>query len=337
MSRESVVEKLGERHEGVDYFYTTCHNNGCWDATCLIKCSVKDDKIIAIEPDDSVNPGVAREDDDENAVQTGMLQARACPMGHAWRQELYSENRLLYPMKRVGGKGSGKGRFERISWDEALDTIAGKMKQMAEENPDHPWLYYCYYVAFESSDFPFASYLPGTITGWGDHSTSGSAAAEDFHLGVRLTDCLIKGTSDAFPGFEAPDLLNSKLVVLWGFDPMVSWFGHVPYYMKLAQERGCKFILIDPVYNVSAEALGAQWIPIRPGTDTAFGLAVAYVLYTEDLYDHEYVAQWVEPDGFEEWRKYVVGEVDGVAHTPEWAEPITGIPAETIGAFARYS
>ena len=143
MSRESVVEKLGERHEGVDYFYTTCHNNGCWDATCLIKCSVKDDKIVAIEPDDSVNPGVAREDDDENAVQTGMLQARACPMGHAWRQELYSENRLLYPMKRVGGKGSGKGRFERISWDEALDTIAGKMKQMAEENPDHPWLYYC--------------------------------------------------------------------------------------------------------------------------------------------------------------------------------------------------
>ena len=46
MSRESVVEKLGERHEGVDYFYTTCHNNGCWDATCLIKCSVKDDKIV---------------------------------------------------------------------------------------------------------------------------------------------------------------------------------------------------------------------------------------------------------------------------------------------------
>lgn len=222
MSRESIVEKLSERHEGAGHFYTTRHNNGCWDATCLIKCSVKDGRIISIEPDGSVNPGVAREDDNEEAVQTGMLQARACPMGHAWRQELYSENRLLYPMKRVGEKGAGKGHFERISWDEALDTIADKMKQMAEENPDHPWLHYCYYVAFESSDFPFASYMPGTITGWGDHSTSGSAAAEDFHLGVRLTDCLIKGTSDAYPGFEAPDLLNSKLIVLWGFDPMVS-------------------------------------------------------------------------------------------------------------------
>ena len=98
----------------------------------------------------------------------------------------------------------------------------------------------------------------------------------------------------------------------------------------------CKFILIDPVYNVSAEVLGAQWIPIRPGTDTAFGLAVAHVLYTEDLYDHDYVAKWVEPDGFEEWRKYIVGEVDGVVHDPEWAEPITGIPAETIREFARY-
>ena len=336
MSRDSLVEKYNERHEGVEYFYTTCHNNGCWDATCLIKCGIKDGKVVSIEPDDSVNAGIAREDDDENAVQTGMLQARACPMGHAWRQELYSENRLLYPMKRVGEKGSGRGHFERISWDEALDTIAEKMRVMAKENPDHPWLYYCYYVAFESSDFPFASYMPGTITGWGDHSTSGSAAAEDFHLGVRLTDCLIKGTSDAYPGFEAPDLLNSNLVVLWGFDPMVSWFGMVPFYMKLAQERGTKFILIDPVYNVSAEVLGAQWIPIRPGTDTAFGLAVAHVLYTEDLYDHDYVAKWVEPDGFEEWRKYIVGEVDGVVHDPEWAEPITGIPAETIREFARY-
>ena len=124
MSRDSLVEKYNERHEGVDYFYTTCHNNGCWDATCLIKCGIKDGKVVSIEPDDSVNAGIAREDDDENAVQTGMLQARACPMGHAWRQELYSENRLLYPMKRVGEKGSGRGHFERISWDEALDTIA---------------------------------------------------------------------------------------------------------------------------------------------------------------------------------------------------------------------
>ena len=57
-------------------------------------------------------------------------------------------------MKRIGEKGAGKGHFERISWEEALDTIAEKMKQMAEENPDHPWLYYCYYVAFEALRLP---------------------------------------------------------------------------------------------------------------------------------------------------------------------------------------
>lgn len=55
MSRDSLVEKYNERHEGVDYFYTTCHNNGCWDATCLIKCGIKDGKVVSIEPDDSVN------------------------------------------------------------------------------------------------------------------------------------------------------------------------------------------------------------------------------------------------------------------------------------------
>ena len=69
MSRDSLVKKYNERHDGVDYFYTTCHNNGCWDATCLIKCGIKDGKVVSIEPDDSVNAGIAREDDDENAVR----------------------------------------------------------------------------------------------------------------------------------------------------------------------------------------------------------------------------------------------------------------------------
>ena len=104
MSRETIVEKLSERHEGVEHFYTTCHNNGCWDATCLIKCGVKDGKIVSIEPDDSVNAGVAREDDNKQAVQTGMLQARACPKGHAWRQELARRGRAKATSSAFPGK-----------------------------------------------------------------------------------------------------------------------------------------------------------------------------------------------------------------------------------------
>lgn len=335
MSRDSVVESLSERHEGVHYVYTTCVNNGCWDASCILKCAVKDNKIISIEPDDSINVNDGREDVDDKALNEGMIQLRACPMGHAWRQELYAEDRLLYPMKRVGGKGAGRGHFERISWEEALDTIAAKMGEISEKYGEAS-IAYCQYSAFEHSDLPLAPWLKGALATWGDHSTSGGHAGEEFFAGVDLVDIMFKGTSQSYPGFEAPDLFNSDLIVLWGFDPLVGWFGTVPYYMKLAKERGCKVICIEPRYTVSAEVLADQWIPIRPGTDMALQLAVAYVLYTEELYDHEFVERYVEPAGFASWRAYVVGEAaDGVAKTPEWAAPITGIPVETIREFAR--
>ncbi len=330
----NFIEDAKSRHDDRAFVYTTCVNNGCWDASCILKCGVKNNKVVSIEVDDSINEGVAREDQDKVAIDEGMIQARACPMGHAWRQELEAKDRWLYPMKRVGEKGAGNGHFERISWEEALDAIADEIKRISLTYGE-ACIWSCMYSAFERTDFPLAPWIPGAIALWGDHSTSGGAQAEFFHLGYKLVDAMFKGTTDAFPGFEAPDLFNSNLIVLWGFDPLVSWFGATPYYMRLAKERGCKIIAIDPCYNVSCEVLADQWIPIRPGTDAAFALAVANVLYEEDLYDHDYVDKMVEPEGFETWRLYVTGKTDGEAKTPEWAEPICGIPAETIRSFAR--
>lgn len=170
---------------------------------------------------------------------------------------------------------------------------------------------------------------------WGEHSTSGHAAGEMLHLGVDLTK-VASGRSDASPGFEASDIFNSKLFVMWGMDPVVAWFGPTSYYMQLAHEYGCKTIVIDPRYTQSAEILADQWIPIRPGTDLAMMLAIAQVLYEEDLIDHEFVDEWVDKAGFEEWRAYVMGEgEDGIKKTPEWAAPICAVPAETIREFAR--
>ncbi len=334
MSREKIVQNLQERHEGSRHVYTTCVNNGCWDASCILRCEVKDNKIVAIEPDDSLNKNMGREDVGEKAFKEGMIQKRSCPMGHAWRKELDTPTRLLYPLKRVGRKGAGNGHFERISWEEALDTIAEKMKYVSETYGESS-IAYCQYSAFERSDLPLAPWLEGALATWGDHSTSGNTAGEKFHAGVDLVDVMFKGTSQSYPGFEAPDLFNSDLIILWGFDPLVGWFGTVPYYMKLARERGCKVICIEPRYTVSAAILSDQWIPIRPGTDVALELAMAYVLYNEDLYDHEFVDKFVEPEGFETWRRYVMGDTDGEPKTPEWAAPITGIPAQTIYDLAR--
>ena len=136
MSREQVdqlVEKLSAPHEDNETVYTCCQQNGCWDACCILKCQVKDGKLISVIPDDTVNRDDCREDIDEALIKQGMVQMRPCPMGHAWQEHMYGDTRVLYPMKRVGERGPGKGHFERISWEEALDTIAGKMQEIKDK------------------------------------------------------------------------------------------------------------------------------------------------------------------------------------------------------------
>lgn len=328
MDKQKVIQRLSSKHEGTKVLYTSCAQNGCWDSCCIMRYHVKDGKVVCIEPDDTINCGDAREDVGERAIKQGMVQMRGCAMGYSWMQELYSPNRILHPMKRIGEKGFGNGEFVEISWEEALDTIAEKIRATIDEYG--PYSIYQTYTTFDLCGFTLAPWLKAGVAAWGDHSTSGCAAAEEFHTGFELTDVLIKGISQKYPGSEAPDLLNSNLIILWGMDPLVAWFGPKSYYMRLAKERGCKVVCIDPRYTVSAEVIADQWIPIRPGTDTAMMLAMAYVLFDEDLYDHEYVEKWAEPEGFEKYRAYILGETDGVAKTPEWAEETCAVPAETI-------
>jgi anaerobic dimethyl sulfoxide reductase subunit A len=122
----------------------------------------------------------------------------------------------------------------------------------------------------------------------------------------------------------------------WGFEPTINHFGpghQVAYYLKMARERGTPVICIEPRYTVAAEVIADQWIPIKPGTDAAMMLAMGYLLFKKDLYDKKYVEKYVDARGVEEWKSYLLGEKDGVPKTPEWAEKICGVPAETISAF----
>jgi anaerobic dimethyl sulfoxide reductase subunit A len=107
------------------------------------------------------------------------------------------------------------------------------------------------------------------------------------------------------------------------------------WFLKLARERGQKVIIFDPRYTPAAEVIADQWIPIKPGTDCAMFMAMAYVLFQEDLWNKDFVARYVEPQGFAKWQDYILGKADGVKKTPEWAEGICAVPAETIRALVH--
>lgn len=336
MSRQEILERLSATHnqDGDRVFYTTCPANGCWDAACILRCTERDGKIVSIEPDNTINENNPREDVDFEQIYQGMVQMRPCSMGHSWKKELTSPTRLLYPMKRVGKKGDGNGHFERISWDEALDTIAAKMIEIKEKYGPYG-IFHTQYGSFGKNGFPLAPWWEASFGCWGDHSTSGHTAGENFHLGFDLTKSMVSGESPALPGEEAPDIFHTKLMVLWGMDPVVDWFGPMSYYMMLAHEYGVKTIIIDPRYTASCEVLADQWIPIRPGTDLAMLLAVTYVIFEENLVNEEFCKEWLEPVGMERYKDYIFGKDDGEPKTPEWAESKCAVPAETIREFAR--
>jgi anaerobic dimethyl sulfoxide reductase subunit A len=296
--------------------YTTCSEH-CF-SNCVIKVHIRDGRIWAIEPDDTLNRGIAREDGhiSDELIDKCMITARPCTKGYAHIRNLNSPNRVIYPMKRVGEKGDGK--YQRISWDEALTTITGKLKYYKEKFGPLS-------IGDVGEGFMLSAWFGAGVADWGDHSRQGVAEPERWVLGKDAHE----------DRQDEGNLLKSKLIVLWGFNPGTTLSNHVIYTMMRARERGIPIISIETRYTPTAEAVASQWIPIRPTTDVAMMIAMANVWFKEDLCDKEFITKWVEPAGLARWKDYVLGISDGVDKTPQWAEQICGVPAETILEFAR--
>ena len=303
--------------------YTSCAFH-CLNA-CILKVRVRNGMIVAIEPDDTINGGVPRDYErlPDDVLDKGMVQARPCVKGYAWKEMIYDPNRLLHPMKRVGKRGEGK--FQRISWDEAIETIAQKLVEVKNK-------YGPYSImgdgGFSGSRFVLAPWFGAGVALWGSASSAGWEEPVDWVLGKTSSN----------PKALTQDQMNifkSKLIVLWGFNPLTTWNGSGANEFLRAKKKGIPIVCIDPRYTQTIELLADQWIPIRPGTDVAMIAAMTNVWFKEGLWDREYVEECVEPDGFKQWQAYVLGSADGVDKTPEWAEGICGIPAETIVDFAR--
>ncbi len=276
--------------------------------SCLLNVHVKDGVIIRIESDNNEEP-----------------QLRACLRGRAYRQRVYAKDRLLYPLKRVGERGAGK--FTRISWDEALETVASELVRVRDTYGPMSNLYIPMAGDVTSLHGVFSlmrllGMAGGYTSTWGTVSFHGGVFASYYAYGT------------VYASNSRDDLLNSRLIIMWGWNPAVTVTGtNTAWYLAQAREQGAKIIAVDPFYSDSAATFAHEWVPIRPGTDAAMLIAMAYVMIKEDLQDQAFLDTYTV--GFDKYKAYVLGLEDGTPKTPSWAESITGVPESTIEKLAR--
>lgn len=273
-------------------------------------------------------------------------QLRACLRGRAYRQRIYSAERLLYPMLRVGRRGEGK--FRRVSWDEALDYVARKMIEIKNKYGSTALLDQSYagasYGVLHKSD-QIEGLLGRFLGMFGCRTSSWSVPS---YQGTTTSSLWTFGTIK--DGNEDDAFAYSKLIIMWGWNPAYTFHGgNTFYYMRLAKQKGCKFVLVDPQYTDSAAAYDAWWIPIKPNTDAAMLAAMAFYIFDNNLQDQAFIDRFCQgmdagtmpswaantPNGRENFKDYILGKYDGVPKTPEWAEKICGVKAADIKKLAH--
>jgi len=303
---------------------TGCPSHNC-GGRCLLKVYVWEGRIVRIEGDDRPNDSV--EDP----------QLRPCIRGLSYRRRQYHPDRLQFPMKRAGKRGEGK--FVRISWDEALDKIAAEMQRIKQAYGNTAM-----YVPYGTGSYNqingrqtaqrLMNLFGGSLGFYNSYSWAAISYATPYVYGTNVT------------GNQRQDWLNSKYILMWSWNPSEMRDGtNSEYILKKAKEKGAKLVCIDPRMTLSAVALADEWVPIRPGTDTAMMSAMAYVMITEKLYDAGFVKTHclgfdetqMPPgaEGAESYKDYILGARDGIAKTPEWAEALCGVPRATIIRLAR--
>ncbi len=314
---------------------TSCAHN-CGSRHMLV-AHKKGDVIVRLSTDDGTYQGDAYGTDTEEKPQV-----RACLRGRSYRLRLYSPERLLYPMKRVGKRGEGK--FKRVTWDEALGEIAERMVYLKDKyGPtalvDQSYAGASYGVLHKSDQIEG---LLGRFMGmFGCRTSSWSVPS---YQGTTFSSRMTYGTIE--DGNEDDAFAHTKLMIMWGWNPAYTFHGgNTFYYLRMAKQRGCKFVLVDPQYTDSAAAYDAWWIPIRPNTDAAMMAGMAYHIWDNDWHDQDFINKFVQgmdkttmpqwAEGHESFKEYIFGENDGIPKTPEWAAEICGVSADDIKKLAE--
>ncbi|MCK4395774.1 molybdopterin-dependent oxidoreductase, partial [candidate division WOR-3 bacterium] len=262
-----------------------------------MKVIVERDSVIAIQGDPT------------DPESKGELNIRDKKM----KKILYAPDRLKYPMKRVGEKGEGE--WERISWDEALTTIANRLNEIKKK------------YGAEAIDFHHGHYHSGDIIG--PYLTRlanliGTPNVTNPSHVCHLPRVFLQYRFD-FGVVVPPDVAHTNCMIIWGGNPKAT---NKPQEIAIreARERGAKLIVIDPRVTPYAEEADIH-AQLRPGTDGALALSMMNVIIKEGLYDREFVDKWTV--GFEKLEKHIE------EYPPEKVEEITWVPAEKIRRMAR--
>ena len=286
---------------GIEVIPTFCHGCGSLKPRCSLLCHVKNGQITRIEG----NPQAFN--------NWGAGCTSLCAKGYTGAQFEQTADRLLYPLKRSGAKGEGK--FQRISWNEALDTIADKLIETKKK------------YGAESFGILSPEFWP-VLSTLGRRFLNVYGSPNYLHSAICSTPR--RAAARMTVGFIslAPDNWEkTRLIINWGSNIENSGVNSGQLWEMLeALKRGTRMIDIRPMLD----PLGTKahlWLPIRPGTDCALALSILHVLISEKLYDADFVEKWCY--GFDKLSEHVR------QYSPEWAANITGLPAAKIREAAR--
>jgi cysteine desulfurase NifS len=260
----------------------------------------------------------------ERGEPLGMI----CRRGAHAPEIVYSEHRLRHPMRRMGPRGTLE--FAPISWDEAYDRIVEGLQTIKAESGPEAVAVYTGRGAFELSLCDFyqpkgvaVSSASNVLFPFGSPNTMGVGAlcyvsfamiAPHVTMGRMLVDMFV-------------DIEHADLLLVWGANPATDSPPLDMHRLEAAARRGAKVVVIDPRRTETVRRTGADWIPVRPGTDAALALGLIHVLLDEELHDEDFASHWTH--GFDELAGYVQH------FGPEVVEGITGVPAATIRELAR--
>lgn len=290
----------GTMNSGERIVKTVCSTCYCG---CGVLAHVKEGKVVKIEGDP----------DHPNS------KGNLCTRGKIGAELLYHADRLNYPLKRAGEKG--KGNWERITWDEALNTIADKLQEFKEQDGPESivlatgaGLYYNMGLLglmgqkLGTPNVMLDGHLCFMPAGFADRATTG------YESSILCTELMFD------------EVLNSNCVLLWAANPRNT----VPYPIGEGvfevKQKGTKLIVVDPRPTDYAK-VADQWLQLRPATDDALALGMIHVIINEELYDKKFVSEWTY--GFDELKNHVQ------QYTPERVSEITWVPQEKIAAAAR--